>query len=80
MIGKVDIPIGLPSRLEQQGLQLIDITTEHAGAIRQILQVVKHDPFDRLIIAQAQLTGARLLTADATLLALGRGFVVDAAR
>lgn len=80
MLGKAALPDRLALRLRQQGLELMDITAEHVEAILQFPELVKHDPFDRLIIAQAQATGARLVTADRVLLALSREFVVDATR
>jgi PIN domain nuclease of toxin-antitoxin system len=80
MLGKVKAPAGLANRLRQQGLELMDIAAEHAEAIREFPELLNHDPFDRLIIAQAHMSGARLLTADRVLLALNRDFVVNAAR
>jgi PIN domain nuclease of toxin-antitoxin system len=62
------------------GLALLSITAEHAEAIRDFPELVGHDPFDRLLVAQASRTGLRLLTADQILLALGRDFIVDAGR
>jgi PIN domain nuclease of toxin-antitoxin system len=40
----------------------------------------RHDPFDRLIVAQASCAGLRLLTADHVLLDLRRDFILDASR
>ena len=42
--------------------------------------MVRHDPVDRLIVAQAYTDGLQLLTADRVSLGLGRDFVVDAGR
>ena len=41
-------------------------------------ELLRHDPLDRLLIAQAKLERLDLLTADKVLLARGYGFVVDA--
>jgi PIN domain nuclease of toxin-antitoxin system len=41
---------------------------------------VRHDPFDRLLVAQAACAGLRLLTADQVLLGLDRDFIIDASR
>gem|GEM_PF-2642474 len=35
----------------------------HAEAIRDFPELLRRDPFDRLIMAQALVTGARLITA-----------------
>ena len=43
-------------------------------------ELVRHDPFDRLLVAQATRAGLRLLTADQVLLGLGRDFIIDASR
>ncbi|MPZ66478.1 MAG: PIN domain-containing protein [Pseudonocardiaceae bacterium] len=80
MLGKVDLPAGLAGRLEEQGLAILNITADDAEGVREFPELSRHDPFDRLIIAQAHRTGMRLLTADRVLLALGRDFVVDASR
>lgn len=55
-------------------------SSDHAEAVREFPELARHDPFDRLIVAQAHLTGMRLLTADCVLLALDRDFVVDASK
>jgi len=80
MLGKVTIPDRFASRVVAQGLQLLDITSEHAEALRSYPELAKHDPFDRLLVAQADLAGLQLLTADRVLLGLGRDFVVDASQ
>lgn len=80
MLGKVHVPVGLAARLEEQGLVLLPIAAHHVEALREFPELVRHDPFDRLIVAQALVTGARLLTADRVLLALDRDFVDDAGR
>lgn len=78
MLGKIDVPVGLPARLSDQGLALLDVSAEHAEGLRGFPELVRHDPFDRLIVAQAAVEGLQLLTADRVLLGLGRGFVLDA--
>jgi PIN domain nuclease of toxin-antitoxin system len=78
MLGKLTIPADLTSRLTAQGLELLSITAEHAEAIRDFPELARHDPFDRLIVAQASRAGLQLLTADQVLLDLGRDFLLDA--
>jgi PIN domain nuclease of toxin-antitoxin system len=53
----------VPTRLERGGVTPLSI--EHAHALR-VSELPHHhrDPFDRLLIAQAQLEGATLATAD----------------
>lgn len=78
MLGRIDVPAGLPDRLTAQGLVLLDVTAGHAERLRDFPELARHDPFDRLIIAQAATEGLRLITADRVLLGLGRDSVVDA--
>jgi PIN domain nuclease of toxin-antitoxin system len=78
MLGKISVPEHLHELLVGQGLELMPITAEHAAGIRAFPELVRHDPFDRLIASQANIEGMRLLTADRVLLGLDRSFVVDA--
>ena len=80
MLGKLSIPADFSARLTAQGLELLNVTAEHAEAIRDFPELVRHDPFDRLLVAQASRAGLRLLTADRALLGLARDFIVDASQ
>lgn len=78
MLGKLAVPGGLADMLIDQGLSLLNVTAEHAEGIREFPELTRHDPFDRLLLAQASQAGLTLLTADRVLLSLNRTFVVDA--
>ena len=78
MLGKLSVPADLSKRLTAQGLALLSITAEHAEALRDFPELTRHDPFDRLLVAQASRTGLQLLTADQVLLDLRRDFILDA--
>ena len=80
MLGKLTVPADLSKRLTGQGLELLNVTAEHAEAIRDFPELTRHDPFDRLIVAQAARAGLRLLTADHVLLDLRRDFILNASR
>jgi PIN domain nuclease of toxin-antitoxin system len=80
MLGKLSVPADLSTRLAAQGLELLSITAEHAEALRDFPELTRHDPFGRLLVAQASRTGLQLLTADKVLLDLGRDFILDASR
>jgi PIN domain nuclease of toxin-antitoxin system len=80
MLGKLSVPTDLSSRITAQGLELLSITAQHAEAIREFPELTRHDPFDRLLVAQASEAGLQLLTADHVLLDLGRDFIVDASK
>lgn len=64
--------------LDEEGFRSLDVTAEHAAAIREIPELARHDPFDRLLVAQSICTGLDLMTADRVLLGLGRKHIVDA--
>jgi PIN domain nuclease of toxin-antitoxin system len=78
MIGKIDIPADLHRRLPELGLIELPLAVDHAAAIGEFPELVRHDPFDRLLVAQAFRTGMDLLTADRVLLGTGRDFILDA--
>jgi PIN domain nuclease of toxin-antitoxin system len=78
MLGKLFVPENLPEVLVEQGIELMPITAQHAAGITAFPELRQHDPFDRLITAQASIEGMKLLTADRVLLGLGRDFILDA--
>ena len=78
ILGKVTLPDKLASVLTGFGYPLLNVTAEHIEGLRDYPELARHDPFDRLLVAQAGFSGMRLLTADRVLLALGRDFIVDA--
>ena len=80
MLGKLSVPADLSSRLTAQGLELLSITAEDAQVVSDFPELTRHDPFDRLLVAQAWRARLRLLTADRVLLKLGRDFILDATR
>jgi PIN domain nuclease of toxin-antitoxin system len=80
MLGKLTVPNDLSKRLPEQGLELLSVTAEHAEAIREFPELIRHNPFDRLIVAQASCAGLQLLTANHVLLDLRRDFILDASR
>ena len=80
MLGKLTVPADLSKRLPGQGLELLSVTAEHAEAIREFPELIRHNPFDRLIVAQASCAGLQLLTANHVLLDLRRDFILDASR
>jgi PIN domain nuclease of toxin-antitoxin system len=53
----------LPQKLESEGIGSLPITTHHAAAVESLPRH-HHDPFDRLLVAQAVVEGVVLLSAD----------------
>lgn len=66
-IGKLPLPdspdIYIPSRLSHYGFQTVTITMKDVPQIWQ-LETHHNDPFDRLLIAQAQVRNLPIITAD----------------
>jgi PIN domain nuclease of toxin-antitoxin system len=80
MLGKVTIPDDFVEQIAAQGYLELPVTNEHAAAIQRLPEIARHDPFDRLIVAQAMCSGLDLLTADRVLLGLGHRFILDATK
>jgi PIN domain nuclease of toxin-antitoxin system len=62
-IGKLDAPDDLPRRVEDLGFEMLPVTADHAWRVRS-LPLHHRDPFDRLLIAQAQIERMPIVTAD----------------
>ena len=74
--GKLPLPQGaIDEQLQAQGFVLLPILPRHIEAVRS-LTCAHPDPFDRLLIAQAQDEKLKLLTRDAPILELGLPEVV----
>ena len=65
-LGKLEIPRNFKRVLENQPFKMLDITVEHAHAVRD-LPVHHRDPFDRMLVAQAKVEGFTLVTHDVRL-------------
>jgi PIN domain nuclease of toxin-antitoxin system len=65
--GKLRLPeppdLYVPRRMASQGLRPLAVSHQHALAVFA-LPLHHRDPFDRLLIAQAQVEGMTLITAD----------------
>ena len=72
-LGRGDMPVSPAQAVqafEDAGYRLLDITARHAAAVAD-LPAWHRDPFDRLLIAQAQSEPLILLTVDGMLGAYG---------
>ena len=78
MLGAIKIPANLSEQFENANIQVSEFTSDAADEILRFGSLAKHDPFDRLILAQASANGAKLVTADRALLSLGLNFIIDA--
>ncbi|MFG3341455.1 type II toxin-antitoxin system VapC family toxin [Glycomyces sp. NPDC048151] len=80
MLGKLKIPTDFAAQVEASGFELLEISGDHAEGLRDFPELLRHDPFDRLILSQAHLHRLALLTSDSVLLGLGRDFVIDSTK
>jgi PIN domain nuclease of toxin-antitoxin system len=62
-LGKLEAPEDLPAALDAGGIARLPIEFEHA-AVAGTLPHHHDDPFDRMLVAQAQCEGLTLLTSD----------------
>jgi len=62
-LGKLTVPDGITTAVQDSGFQLLDFTTAHAEQLRA-LPWHHRDPFDRMLIAQAQVDGLTFLSVD----------------
>ncbi len=69
-LGKLSAPEGLDAILEEQGFEALPIEVFHAEQAG-ILPRHHRDPFDRMLIAQAQAEGLALVSADPQMAAYG---------
>ncbi len=66
-LGKLTVPadpvVWFPARIRSMGFHALNITVEHALAAGS-LPDIHRDPFDRIMIAQAQIEGLTFVTRD----------------
>jgi len=65
-LGKLHAPAAFAQTLLGAGAYALAVTLEHAGAVER-LPWHHRDPFDRLLVAQATVEGAALVSHDAAL-------------
>jgi PIN domain nuclease of toxin-antitoxin system len=62
-VGKLVVPGDLYARVVDTGVRLLGLSADHGLAVAS-LPLHHRDPFDRLLVAQAQHEGFTLVTAD----------------
>ncbi|PZU41080.1 MAG: PIN domain nuclease [Microbacterium sp.] len=82
MLGRLPLPGGqdFPSVFESSGLVELPLTARHAVMLAAFPALARHDPFDRMLLAQARAEGLDLITSDATMLSLDEPWIIDARR
>lgn len=77
MLAKKSMPISGRQALgyfREAGYRLLEIRPEHAAAIED-LPTIHADPFDRMLVAQAEVEPLKLVTSDALLARYGRSVI-----
>ena len=67
-LGRGDMPVSGESALKyfrEAGYRILSIEPEHAAEVEK-LPAIHHDPFDRILVAQALVEPMRLVTHDST--------------
>lgn len=82
MLGRIELPGGelFPEIFTRSGLVELPFTARHANAMRDDPTLARHDPFDRMLVAQARAESVELLTTDRILLGMKRPWIHDAGR
>lgn len=62
-LGKLEVPARFYEGLQDEPFATMPMTAEHAVAVRT-LPLHHRDPFDRMLVAQAQVEGLTLITRD----------------
>lgn len=78
MLGRLEVPPDLPDRIAAAGLRSAPYPGTAADALPEWPTLVRHDPFDRMLLTHAVALGTVLLTADQVLLSTDGAPVVDA--
>ncbi len=71
MLGKLVAPPNILKYIESANVELISYSAGAAEALQSFPQLSRHDPFERMLLGQANAEGMTLLTSDKLLLGLG---------
>jgi PIN domain nuclease of toxin-antitoxin system len=77
LLGKLGAPENLGDLIRTIGYQELDFKGSSVARLREFPSLIRHDPFDRMILATAIERGLTLLTSDSVLLMLGHPLIVD---
>ena len=80
MLGKLKLPADAREAALAAGLYELALDGRHAAALAAFPELARHDPFDRMLLAQASTEGVQLLTSDRALLGLDYEWLFDARR
>ncbi|MGI8523969.1 MAG: type II toxin-antitoxin system VapC family toxin [Nocardioides sp.] len=73
-VGKLTVPPGLARRVQGLGVRILPLESTHGLAVAE-LPLHHRDPFDRLLVAQAQCEQLTIVTSDPRLAAYDVGVI-----
>lgn len=65
--GKVALPDDFLAALEEEQIEVLDVRCHHAWRVGELSASDHQDPFDRMIVAQAQIENLAIVSNDAAL-------------
>lgn len=69
-------PQELIDKMQQIGIQILSIDIQHTLGVMK-LPLIHNDPFDRLLITQAEQENLAFLTADNDVISYNKPFIID---
>jgi PIN domain nuclease of toxin-antitoxin system len=75
---KLELPTNFVQMLNAGGFKELTLESSDSTELSKFLALQRHDPIDRMLLAQASRNQMRFLTSDRVLLSLGLDWVVDA--
>lgn len=80
LLVKLRVPDELPMHAAAAGFTALPFEDRHAQAIHRFPALDRHDPFDRMLVAQADVERLVFITADRVLLDLDQPWIIDATK
>lgn len=78
MLGRLELPAEVSAAAQHAGLTELPFRAAHASRLHDFPDLSRHDPFDRMLLAQALCDDLLLLTSGQHLLGLAMPWVLDA--
>lgn len=80
LLGKLKLNSPIHELIDSEKLLEVPFTFNASAEAYAFPSLIRHDPFDRMILATAKANGAKLYTSDKKLLDLGFEWIVDTSR
>ena len=80
MLGKLKLKSTVHTVLSDSQFQELPFDNQAIAEIYSLPSLVRHEPFDRMILATVRAYGAKLITSDGKMLDLGFDWILDSSR